>query len=142
MSDSTVIGCSLQSNDRWILHGKRQNPRKNTLRACSAIVAFLKRFRAIIDRCPDIGIASKICNAAFAFEKFRMKPRANGMAFGKFFRMGNGANELQPDFSPVFELAPVNHVEPSNTYEAASGRRFDIGVCLPARVTGYSGEGF
>ncbi len=48
MSDSTVIACSVQSNDRWILHGRRQKPRKNTLRACSAIIAFLKRLGAIV----------------------------------------------------------------------------------------------
>jgi len=140
MSDGTVISCSLQSDDRWILHRERQQPGKNTLRACSAIIAFLKRLGAIINRGPDIGIASKICNAAFAFEKFWMKPRANGMVFGKFFRMGNRANELQSDFSPVFELASINHLKTCNTNEATSWGRFDIGVYLPARVTGYSGE--
>ena len=142
MSDGTVISCSLQSDDRWILHGERQQPGKNTLRACSAIIAFLKRLGAIIDRCSDIGITSKICDAAIAFKKFRMIPRAERMFFGKFFRVGNWANKLQPDFSTVFELAPVKHVKTGNTYKAASGGRFDIGVYLPARVTSYSGEGF
>ena len=104
MSDGAVISCSLQSDDRWILHGKRQQPRESTLRACSAIIAFLKRLGAIIDRGPDIGIASKICDAAIAFRKFWMIPRANRMVFGKFFRMGNRADELQSDFTSVFKF--------------------------------------
>jgi len=142
MSDGAVISCSMQSDDRWILHRDRQQPRKNTLRACSAIIAFPKRFRAVINRCPDIGIASKICDAPFAFEKFWMIPRTNRVFFSKCFRMGNWTNELQPDFPSVFESAPVKHIETSNTYEAASGGRFDIGVNLPARITRYSGKSF
>lgn len=142
MSDGTVISCSLQSDDRWILHRERQQPGKNTLRACSAIIAFLKRLGAIIDRCSDIGIASKICNAPVSFKKFRMKPRAGGIFFGKFFRMGNWANKLQPDFSTVFELAPVKHLKTGNAYKATTWRKFDIGAHLPARVTSYSRDGF
>ncbi len=63
MSNSTMISRCLQSNDGWILHGKCQQPRKTTLRACSAIIASFKRLRAIIDGCSDIGIASKIRSA-------------------------------------------------------------------------------
>lgn len=140
MSDSTVISCSLQSGDRWILFGERQQSGESTLSACSVIIAFLKRLGAIIDIGSNIGIASKVCNAAFTFKEFWMIPRADRTFFCKFFRMGNGANKLQPYFSPVFELAPINHLKMCNTNEATSWGRFDIGVYLPARVTGYSGE--
>lgn len=142
MSDGTVISCSLQSDDRWILHRERQQPGKNTLRACSAIIAFLKRLGVIIDRCSDVGIASKICNAPVSFKKFRMKPRADGMFFGECFRMSNRTDELQSNFPPVFKFAPVNHLKTGNTYEATTWRKFDIGAHLPARVTSYSRDGF
>lgn len=141
MSDSAVISCSMQSDDRGILHGERQQPGENTLRACSAVIALFKRFRAIINRGPDIGIASKICDAPVAFKKFWMKPGAERMLFGKFFRIGNRADEFQSDFPAVFEFAPVKHVKTGNTDKSASSRRFDIRVYLPARVAGYSGEG-
>ena len=111
MGDGAVISCCLQSNDGWILHGKCQQPRKSALRACSTIIALFKRLRSIIDGCSDIGIASKICSASFAFKEFRMIPRAKGMFFSKFFRMGHRTNELQSYFPPVFEFAPVKHIK-------------------------------
>lgn len=107
-----MISCCLQSNDGWILHGECRKPRKSKLRASSAIKAAFKRPRVIIDRFSDIGIATKVGNAAFAFKEFRMESGTERMVFGKFFRMGNRADVPQPDF------APVKHLKTGDTNEA------------------------
>ena len=142
MSDGAVIGCGLQSDDRRILHGESQQSRKDTFRASSTVITSFKGFRSVVDRCSDIGIASEIGGTAFAFKEFWMEPRAERMCFGEFFRMGYRANELQSDFASIFEFAPINHIETGNTHEVASGRKFDFGMFLPARIAGYSREGF
>ena len=48
-----------------------------------------------------------------------MVPRAGGDLLSEFFGVGNWADELLTDFSPIVELSPVEHLKTGDTDSAA-----------------------
>ena len=55
MSDRAVIAGGGQTDDGWILHGDRQEPRKTPFHRASLIVDRLEVLRAVIDGIPNAG---------------------------------------------------------------------------------------
>ena len=63
-----------------------------------------------------------------------MVPWTGGDLSSEFFGMGNRADELLTDFSPIVELSPVEHLETGDTDSAARGGEFDLAEFFPSWV--------
>ena len=59
---------------------------------------------------------------------------------GEFLGVGDRADELPADSSPVFEGSPVEHLKPSDTDSAACGGDLELPELLPAWVSGNPRE--
>ncbi len=70
-----------------------------------------------------------------------MVPRAGGELLGELFGVGNVADELLTDFSPIVELSPVEHLKAGDTDSATCGGDSGFSDFFPPWVSGDSGQG-
>jgi len=57
-------------------------------------------------------------HTTFTINEFRMIPGTPGYFSGKFFGMGDGADELKSGLPSVFEFTPIDHFEASKADKA------------------------